>query len=62
MSLNLVPFPHTKSHLIVASLWSLILSKKSLNIVLFSEEFGLGFRDLGLGVRVMQGSIFRVQG
>ena len=36
-SLNMVPFPHTKSNLIVASLWSLILPKKfSLSMVSFT--------------------------
>ena len=35
---NLVPFPHAKSHLVVASLWSLILPKKTFgNMVPFID-------------------------
>ena len=41
------PYPHTKSHLIVTSLWALILhQKESLNVdPLRKQVLGLGCRD-----------------
>ena len=58
-SSNLVPFPHTKSHLIVASLLSLILHTNiSLNMVSFiNVVLGLGDYTNSPGISLVSGCL-----